>query len=67
MGKHPGHKVFENIRKSLYKHCERSELRLQNFVKNVQIVKKDIWELFVMIKSAARMDLLLVKHCCQTG
>ena len=47
--------VFENHRKSLSQHCERSELRLQKFVKNVQIVKKDIWELFVMIKSAARM------------
>ena len=54
--------VFENHRKSLIQHCERSELRL-HFVSpkvNQKCKKMLFWRLFENLKST-------VKQCYQTG
>ena len=50
--------VFENHRKSLIKHCERSELRLQKFIENAK--NGPFWRLFENLN-------LAVKQCYQTG
>ena len=50
--------VFENHRKSLIKHCERSELRLQKFIENAK--NGPFWRLFENMN-------LAVKQCYQTG
>ena len=54
--------VFENQRKSLIQHCERSELRLhlsaQKFIKNTK--NGPFWRVFENLK-------LAVKQCYQTG
>ena len=49
--------VFENHRKSLIQHCERSELRLQKFIKKPQ--NGPIWRVFENLK-------LEDKQCYQT-
>ena len=49
--------VFENHRKSLIQHCERSELRL-HLIKNTK--NGPIWRVFENLK-------LAVKQCYQTG
>ena len=50
--------VFENHRKSLIQHCERSELRLQKLIKNTK--NGQFWRVFEKLK-------LAVKQCYQTG
>ena len=54
--------VFENHRKSLIQHCERSELRLhlsgQELIKNAK--NGPFWRVFENLK-------LAVKQCYQTG
>ena len=56
------HTVFENHRKSLIQHCERSELCLhlsgQKLIKNAQ--NGQFWRVFENLK-------LAVKQCYQTG
>ena len=54
--------VFENHRKGLIQHCERSELRLHfEWTKvNWKCQKLSIWQVFEKLK-------LVVKQCYQTG
>ena len=58
-----GHTVFENHRKSLIQHCERSELRL-HFEWTKSLLKStkydQFWRVFENLK-------LAVKQCYQTG
>ena len=58
----PDYTMFENHRKSLIKHCERSELSLlcewKKLIKNVK--NGQFWRVFESMK-------LAVKQCYQTG
>ena len=50
--------MFENHRKSLIQHSERSEQLWQKFIKNAK--NRQFWRLFENLK-------LAVKQCYQTG
>ena len=55
--------VFENHRKSLIQHCERSELRLHSVTRQDNFNRTNIGEKCRMPKLKNETFLVIFKHC----